>query len=238
MKGVPGTEGDRRLRPALWEYNYYLMTLLRQAFEEQIRKHLEPGKPARVIDFGCGTRPYEVLFQGRAQYVGVDLADNPKADVHATPGQPVPLPDGAADMVVSTQVLEHVVDVDGYLAESARLLKPGGVLLLSTHGFWTYHPYPTDVRRWTCQGLKMDIEKHGFRVESMCGCLGPLAYTTQLRLQLLRGALYQVGRVAYPLIGACSVMAQVLMMLEDAITPKEIGQQNSAIYVVAARKLG
>jgi SAM-dependent methyltransferase len=236
MKAVPGVEGERRLRPPLWEYNYYLMTLLRRAFEEQIHKYLEPGRPACLVDFGCGSRPYEELFHGRAQYVGVDLADNPKADVHATPGRPIPLPDGTADMVLSTQVLEHVVDVEGYLGECARMLKPGGVLLLSTHGFWTFHPYPTDVRRWTCQGLRMDVEKQGFRVETVRGCLGPLAYTTQLRLQLLRGALYQMGRVTQPLIAACCTVAQVLMMLEDAVTPREIGQQNSAIYVVAARK--
>jgi hypothetical protein len=55
-------------------------------------------------------------------------------------------------------------------------------------------------------------------------------------LQLLRGALYQLGRVTRPVIAACCAAAQVLMMIEDAITPREIGQQNSAIYVIAARK--
>jgi hypothetical protein len=139
-------------------------------------------------------------------------------------------------VVLSTQVLEHVIDVDGYLAECRRLLKPGGLLLLSTHGFWTYHPYPADMRRWTCRGLQMEIEKHGFAVEAVRGCLGPLAYATQLRLQLVRGALSRAGRPARPLIAVLSTLAQVRMMIEDRITPRTVGQENAAVYVVAARK--
>jgi SAM-dependent methyltransferase len=237
MKAVPGVEGPRRLKPRLWDYNYYCMRLIARAFEGLVHKYLRQGQGARVIDLGCGTRPYEPLFQGRAaEYIGVDIGKNSRADVVLTPGQPVPLPNGTADVVISSQVLEHVVDVQDYLAECRRLLKPDGLLLLSTHGFWLYHPYPIDVRRWTCWGLKHDIEKQGFRVEDQRGCLGPLAYTTQVRLQLLRGALYQVGRIAQPLIGLASAAAQVMMMIEDWITPKQVSQENSAFYVVGARR--
>jgi SAM-dependent methyltransferase len=237
MTAVPGVEGSRRLRPRLWDYNYHLMTLMRAAFEELIHAALPPSGRACVVDFGCGTRPYEELFAGRVgRYVGVDLGDNPRADVVAAPGRPLPLPAGSADVVLSTQVLEHVIDVDGYLAECRRLLTPGGLLLLSTHGFWTYHPYPTDVRRWTCRGLQMEVEKHGFGVEALRGCLGPLAYATQLRLQLLRGALSRAGKPAWPLIAVLSTLAQARMMIEDRITPRTIGEENAAVYVVAARK--
>jgi len=237
MKAVPGVEGHRRLRPRLWDYNYYCMRLIGRAFADLVQAHLPLGGGAHVIDFGCGTRPYEPLFEARAdKYIGVDVGPNPRADVTLTPGQSVPLPDGVADLVLSSQVLEHVVDVDDYLAECQRLLKPGGWLFLSTHGFWLYHPYPTDVRRWTCWGLKHDIEKHGFQVETQRGCLGPLAYTSQVRLQMVRGALYQVGKVTTPLIGLVSAATQVLMMVEDRITPGQVRQENSAFYVIGARR--
>lgn len=234
MRAIPGVEGGRRLRPRIWDYNYYGMALLGRAFRELIDRYLPTGGGSTVVDLGCGTRPYEPLFAGRARYVGVDVGPNPKADVLIEPGRPAPLPDASADMVLSTQVLEHVVDVDGYLSECQRLLKPGGALLLSTHGFWLYHPYPTDVRRWTCWGLRHEIEKHGLKVEWQRGCLGPLAYTTQLRLQLLRGVLYQAGRIAAPVIGLVSVLSQVLMMIEDRITPSQVRQENAAYYVLAA----
>jgi hypothetical protein len=111
------------------------------------------------------------------------------------------------------------------------------MLLLSTHGTWLYHPYPTDVRRWTCWGLKHDIEQHGFVVEAQHGCVGPLAYTTQVRLQMVRGALYQLGRITAPLIGLCSMGAQLMMMLEDRITPGRVRHENAAIYAMGARRL-
>jgi SAM-dependent methyltransferase len=237
MKPVPGVEGPRRLKPRLWDYNYYCMSLLAKAFRSVIGEHVPRGSAARVVDLGCGTRPYEPLFNERAaEYIGVDIGKNPRADVVLQPGEPVPLPDASADVVVSSQVLEHVVDVDAYLAECRRLLRPGGLLLLSTHGFWLYHPYPTDVRRWTCWGLKHEIEKQGFHVAAQRGCLGPLAYTTQLRLQLFRGALYQLGKLALPVIGAVSAVSQLLMMVEDWVTPRQVSQENSAFYVIGARR--
>jgi SAM-dependent methyltransferase len=214
------------------------MRSLARAFRRLVTDYVPEGGGARVVDFGCGTRPYEPLFERRkTQYIGVDIGPNPQADLVMKPGERVPLEDGAADVVVSSQVLEHVVDVEGYLAECRRLLKPGGMLLLSTHGTWLYHPYPTDVRRWTCWGLRHDIGKIGFRIEAQHGCVGPLAYTTQVRLQMVRGALYQLGSITSPLIGLFSIGAQLMMMLEDSITPGSVREENSAIYAIGARRL-
>lgn len=238
MKPVPGVEGDRRLNPKLWDYNYYLMRSLADAFRQLVDAYVPVGANARIVDFGCGTRPYEPLFEGRkSEYVGVDVGRNPLASLTMKADDAVPLPDQSVDVVFSSQVLEHVVDVDRYLAECHRILKPNGVLLLSTHGTWLYHPYPTDVRRWTCWGLTHEIEKHGFRVEARHGCVGPLAYTTQVRLQMVRGALYQIGSLMSPLIGLCSMSAQLMMMAEDAITPKKVRDENAAIYAIGARRL-
>jgi hypothetical protein len=214
------------------------MRSLARAFRSLVAAYVPPGTEVRVVDFGCGTRPYEPLFEGRAaEYIGVDVGKNPRADLTLKPGEPVPLADGSADVVISAQVLEHVVDVGSYLAECRRLLKPDGMLLLSTHGTWLYHPYPTDVRRWTCWGLRHELEQHGFCVEAQHGCVGPLAYTTQVRLQMIRGALYQLGSVTSPIIGLCSLGAQLKMMVEDWITPGRVREENSAIYAVGARRL-
>jgi SAM-dependent methyltransferase len=238
MRPVPGVEGERRLNPKPWDYNFYVMRKLRSAFERCIRAEIPVGSNAVVVDFGCGTRPYEPLFAGRAaRYIGIDLADNPHADLTLTSESTIPIADGTADLVLSSQVLEHVVDVHRYLDECSRVARPGGLLLLSTHGFWLYHPYPTDLRRWTWWGLKHEIECHGFTVESIVGCEGPLAYTTQLRLQLLRGFLYQLGAWTKPLISLLCLLSQPLMMAEDLITPRQIRQENSAFYAVAARRM-
>jgi SAM-dependent methyltransferase len=71
--------------------------------------------------------------------------------------------------VLSTQVLEHVPDTAAYLRETRRVLKPGGRLVLTTHGIWQDHPGPLDLRRWTLDGLARDVAACGFRVTACDG---------------------------------------------------------------------
>jgi SAM-dependent methyltransferase len=237
MAGISGATGERRLYPMPWDHCAYLLRCMRTALQKVLTAELTAKPHSVVVDLGCGERPYERLLEGLAsRYIGVDVQGNSLADITWEPNNRVPIEDESADLVLSTEVLEHVVDVSEYLMECHRLLREDGLLLLTTHGCWTYHPYPTDVRRWTCWGLRHEIELHGFRVESLDGCLGPLAYTTQLRLQLARGFLWKVGLIGRPVIHALSWASQVLMWLEDRITPRQIRQENSAVYVVAARK--
>src|SRR5207253_538505 len=121
-----------------------------------------------------GDRPYAPLLAARqAEYVACDL--DGEVDVRIEPGRPLGLPDASVDGIVSFQVLEHVWDLDWYLGECVRLLKPGGWLLLSTHGTWLYHPHPTDFRRWTRDGLTDELQSRGLAVQEVRAVAGPLA---------------------------------------------------------------
>ena len=89
--------------------------------------------------------------------------------------------------MLSTQVLEHVEDVQGYLREAHRLLEPGGITFVTTHGAFILHRQPTDLRRWTVDGLRYELEQAGFVVDSVEPKLGILAMSTHLRSILLGG---------------------------------------------------
>src|SRR2546421_231615 len=97
---------------------------------------------SRVLDYGCAARPYRPLFGPAIEYVGADLEGNPLADVLLNADGSVPLPEAHFDLVLSTQVLEHVADPALYVSECHRLLKPGGTLVITTHGIMFYHPDP------------------------------------------------------------------------------------------------
>ena len=105
-------------------------------------------------------------------YVGADLAGNDRADVVLAPDGGLPVQDDSFDAVLSSQVLEHVEDPDLYLRECMRVLKPGGTLILSTHGMMYYHRDPEDYWRWTTAGLNRILTGHGFEVCEMRGVLG------------------------------------------------------------------
>ncbi len=232
----PHNRGRRRLYPPWWDHHRPILAPLRRAVERLLASRLRPTPGQTVVDLGCGDRPYEPLFrQYGYRYVGCDLGEG--AEVRVEPGRPVGLVDGCADGVVSFQVLEHVWDLDWYLGECRRLLKPGGWLLLSTHGAWLYHPHPTDFRRWTRDGLVQELGQRGLGAEEVRGLVGPLAWTTLFRTLGMREALLRVpalGRLlCVPLVG----LMNLRMALEDAVTPAAITDANACIYVVLGRKM-
>ena len=111
-----------------------------------------PG--AGVLDFGCGDRRYESLFTAAgAIYSGFDGPWNPRADLVGE-ADAVPVGDAAFDVVVCTQVLEHLPDPAATSRELRRIVRPGGRILASTHGTSVYHPNPIDLWRWTQPGLE------------------------------------------------------------------------------------
>jgi SAM-dependent methyltransferase len=138
--------------------------------------------------------------------------------------------------VVSFQVLEHVWDLDWYLGECWRILRPGGWLLLSTHGVWLYHPHPTDYRRWTRDGLLDELGQRGLQVKVAEGVVGPLAWTTQFRLLGLRHVLRAIPWIGPSLVPPVACLMNLRMIFEDALTPASIRDDNACIYVTFSRK--
>jgi SAM-dependent methyltransferase len=122
---------------------------------------MAPADVKRVLDYGCGGSPYRLLFPG-AIYHRADLPGG--ADLDFEYGADSRLPDSASgyDLVLSTQVLEHVHEPRAYLSEAMRMLSPGGHLLLSTHGTYWDHACPYDYWRWTAHGLRLALEERGF----------------------------------------------------------------------------
>lgn len=119
-----------------------------------------------LVDVGCGSRPYEALFTVE-RYLGVDVeesghpAEGKRCDVYFD-GTTLPVGSDSADVVLCTQVLEHAPEPAALLAESARVLRPGGHLLLTAPLLWEEHEQPFDFRRFTSFGLRRLVEDAGF----------------------------------------------------------------------------
>jgi SAM-dependent methyltransferase len=145
-------------------------------------KDVATAESLTLLDYGAGSSPYRSLFP-HSQYRRADISSKlsvesvqdeavrdesyPEPDCIILPDGRVPHESNTVDLILSTQVLEHVRDPKTYLSECFRLLKPAGRLFLTTHGSWHDHDDPNDFWRWTADGLKYDLEKIGFTVLSV-----------------------------------------------------------------------
>jgi SAM-dependent methyltransferase len=120
----------------------------------------------RLLDYGCGGSPYATILPQFSPYVRADIGAAPGIDLVLNERGELPAePDGSFDVILSTQVLEHVPDPEKYLAEAFRLLRPGGAMVITTHGFVPEHGCPDDYHRWTGYGLERVMGQAGFVVE-------------------------------------------------------------------------
>jgi SAM-dependent methyltransferase len=151
-----------RFAPTCGDSSHYLHL-------SDIRLALEPFKTEReidILDFGCGGSPYRGLFP-RAVYRRADFASLTNLDYVIDSDSGVSEQGERFDMILSTQVLEHVPNPGGYLKECNRLLKKGGVLLCTTHGTYEDHGCPFDFQRWTADGLRMLVQNANFKIRSV-----------------------------------------------------------------------
>lgn len=124
---------------------------------------LPPG--TRVLDAGAGRGPYRELF-AHCDYVSSDWASSihpeaKHADIVASLDD-LPVEDEAFDVVVCTQVLEHVSEPAAVLRELSRVLAPGGKLLLTAPFVGELHEEPYDYYRYTTFGLEHLLAQAGF----------------------------------------------------------------------------
>jgi SAM-dependent methyltransferase len=172
-------------------------TLEIQAFNERNRDAWVAGQAravpagARVLDVGAGTCPYRPLF-AHARYEAHDFAQyegyrDPErqeglygtmdyvSDVTA-----IPVPDSSFDAILCTEVLEHVPEPIAAVAEMARILKPGGTMLLTAplaSGLHQepYHFYGGYTPHW----YRMVAERFGLAVEEISANGGTFRHIAQ-----------------------------------------------------------
>jgi SAM-dependent methyltransferase len=141
---------------------YFARSGLRDAMTE-----FAPMLSGRLLDVGCGTKPYRSLFAVDT-YIGLDIDSETSrkrgiAD-HFYDGNVFPFADSSFDAVLCNQVLEHVFNPDEFLGEIVRVLKPGGKLLLTVPFVWDEHEQPYDYARYSSFGLRALLEKQGLKV--------------------------------------------------------------------------
>lgn len=200
------------LRKFVAEFPYEREPIL--AFVMKAAKATPAG--ARVADVGAGDAPFRELF-GHAQYATLDWAESvhegaSSSDIVAS-ADAIPVRDGAFDVVLFTQVLEHVPDPARVMSELHRILASGGTLYLTAPLVWELHELPHDYYRYTSEGLRYLLESAGFgsvEVEARNDCFATLA-------QLMRNVQWAMGSAPDGLDERRAAARELLSELADQL---------------------
>lgn len=124
-----------------------------QSLEEELRP-VTCYLSGHMLNAGCGSRdvtPY-LLANGVAEVTKYDIASE-DPEVVVGPLEAMPFADGTFDSVLCNAVLEHVADAEGSMCEMARVVRPGGHVVVAVPFLQPFHACPGDFRRYTADGL-------------------------------------------------------------------------------------
>jgi SAM-dependent methyltransferase len=206
------------------------------------RRHLATG---RMLDIGCGTKPYAVVFADQVtRHIGVDVPycmHGLNAIDGFAPSHALPFPRDTFDFVLCTEVLEHVPDPARAWAEIGRVLRPGGVAIVTTPFLYRFHEMPHDYWRITPPAHRLMASQAGLTVEEIAhrgGYLSVLADTHLKGLAFFVRAIRKIlRRPARPgsITRACFALVQwplIRLLSRESIKTDEF----TIGLVVVARK--
>jgi SAM-dependent methyltransferase len=163
-----GHAGKNTRNPKPTQNDYLVLSRLSKMLKSNVDEHLS-GQNATILDVGCGKKPYQPFFLSKSSmYIGADIEPSRFVDVICS-GERLPFKDNTFSAVLSTQVLEHMSEPKMMANEVFRVLKPGGLFFLSTHGNWPVHGAPNDYWRWTEYGLRKLLTDYSDCKIDVCG---------------------------------------------------------------------
>jgi SAM-dependent methyltransferase len=137
-----------------------------------IAKHLHPALgqlTGDVLDVGAGQAPWRGWLPTTSTYHGIDIAtayefgmDRCRSDITYYDGKRMPFDDATFNAAICIEVLEHSEDPQVLAVEMARVLKPGGTLLLTVPWSARLHHLPHDYHRFTRIRLQALLAQAGF----------------------------------------------------------------------------
>lgn len=165
-------------------YKYYLADI-----QDVLRKYI--SEQNTVFDIGCGNKPFEnyirTLIKNNSpyMYIGSDVvqsSDN-KVDI-VCDATYIPVSSSSYDVVICTQVIEHIFDHIKVFKEANRVLKPQGLFIVSSNFIWKIHEEPYDFYRFTKYSFRSLLEESGFEILDEIANGGKWAVLGQLLLQI------------------------------------------------------
>ena len=176
------------------------MTILRKA---EYRSLVGTPLSGRVLDLGGrkGSAYYQ-LFTGDFSITTANLSSD--SDIVCDFEQPLPIESEKYDAVLLINVLEHIFEYRQLLGEVARVLRPGGMVIIVVPFLFPYHASPDDFHRYTAKALEHMLVVAGFEGAHITTLgSGVCASCWMLIERLLPRFLSPLSRISNPFVALC-----------------------------------
>jgi SAM-dependent methyltransferase len=156
-----------------------MVTEARLESNKFIRKHAEKVT-GKVLSIGSGGdldwegSKYRTYFKNSSAYFTSEISPTAKTDLRVDMRDMSQFVDGMFDCIFCAGVLEHVDDMFGAMAETSRITKKGGTLLLGVPFGYAVHRPPQDYWRMTIHGLYYLLERFDFELDDTLTLQGPI----------------------------------------------------------------
>ena len=215
-------------------YNWLIFKIINANLEKRLSQYAF----GKMIDIGCGDKPYrEMASRYVDEHVGVDhedtLHDKSNIDLNGT-AYKIPVNNESFDCAICTDVLEHLEEPSLAIAETFRVLKPGGYAIYTVPLFWHLHEEPRDFYRFTKYGLKYLFETNRFEVVEIKALTGfCVTFAQELVYFLYR---FRRGGILNPLWWLVPPIGHFIQAVAYILNKVEHAEGFTAEYIAVVKK--
>jgi len=214
------------------------MDALRYSIAKLIKKYVVEYANGVILDLGAGTNILKTKYLDKSTTwisLDYDLRAN-SIDIRGD-GQKLPIKNDCIDTVISIDVLEHVPEPQRMIKEIWRVLKPGGVVILSTPFFFWHHEEPFDFHRFTKYGLRRIFQENKFSVIELSAVAGPIA-TFSFLFSVVIARLFSFSRTLTRIGIYINRVIQLNLILPFDKMFDKSGKMAQGHFIVAKKNIG
>ena len=146
-------------------HSYYVCNTYLKFYIDYIKRYAS----GKLLDCGCGTVPYYEIYRELVDEIYCtdwenSMHDNKFVDAYSDLNTRLNFESEFFDTVLLTDVLEHIYNPSNLMNEIARVLKPGGKVIIAVPFFYWIHEQPHDYYRYTEFTLRRICEDSGLKI--------------------------------------------------------------------------